>query len=97
MRFFATDNIYATESSVGFANTWRVLVFSSLSDRNLYVAKSKDIATRPIYKKEISKYFTDKPKPFSGEAFRVEPGFFYDPSIVGQVVISSDPSLKKIF
>lgn len=66
MRFYAAVNSYATETSIGFANTWSVLVFDSKSNRDTYVRSATDLATRAITRAEIPNYIR-APKPFSGE------------------------------
>ena len=98
-KFFAADNRYANETSIGFANTWRVLVFATKKDRDEYVARATDQATRAILKRDIGKYFAEKPAPFSGEAYRLEYGYFgeNDDVVLGQVSVSSDSAMKRIF
>jgi len=54
--FYAAINRYATETSVGFANTWGVLGFANRVMRDAYVQRAKDMATKAIASKEIGKY-----------------------------------------
>lgn len=65
MNYFAAINSYSSESSVGFANTWSVLVFNSKTKRDEYVSQADDMATRAITKKQIKDY-VEAPKSFSG-------------------------------
>lgn len=68
MKYFAVDNAYSTETSMGFSNTWMVLVFLSRKDRDDFVSNSKDLGTKAIKRSEIGEYL-EKPKPFSGKAW----------------------------
>lgn len=54
--FYAAVNSYATETSIGFANTWGVLGFATRQMRDAYVRQANDLATRSITSKEISAY-----------------------------------------
>ena len=63
--FYAATNSYATESSIGFTNTWNVYAFKSKELRDEYVADANDLSTRVITKREIGEYI-EAAKPFSG-------------------------------
>ncbi len=54
--FYAAKNNYATETGVGFANTWYVLGFEQKRLRDAYVARASDLATRAIKASEIRSY-----------------------------------------
>lgn len=90
MRYYAADNLYGSDTSIGFTNTWRVMVFSSKAARDDFV-ENGNRSTRSIKRREIGQYIP-APKPFTGEArvlntwmdeyqSKVIPGF------VGQVII----------
>lgn len=75
-RYYAATNSHSTSSSMGFANTWNVMVFSSKSSRDDYVDNSHDLATRAIRRDEVTKYASNldlssgrkvKPDTFSGQ------------------------------
>lgn len=71
MNYYAAFNQYGTESSVGFANTWRVVAFDSKNARDSWVEQRgrKDISARAIKRAEIGRYLDGPPKPFSGDAY----------------------------
>ena len=54
--FYAAINSRATETSVGFANTWGVLGFATRQMRDAYVKRATDMATRAITSKEVGTY-----------------------------------------
>lgn len=54
--FYAAVNSYATETSMGFANTWGVLGFATSQMRDAYVQSAKDMATKAITSKEVRTY-----------------------------------------
>lgn len=54
--FYAAVNSRATETSVGFANTWSVLGFATRAMRDAYVRRATDLATRAITSKEVGTY-----------------------------------------
>lgn len=54
--FYAAINSYATETSVGFANTWGVIGFATKAQRDEYVAEAEDLATKGIKAGEIRNY-----------------------------------------
>jgi len=63
--YYATKNAYGSGTSIGFANTWSVLVFTDKAARDYYVNNSDDMSVNAINKSDIKKYI-DAPKPFSG-------------------------------
>jgi len=67
--FYAATNSYATESSIGFSNTWGAIAFESKSTRDDFVKSSTDLATRAITKKEVPGFITRKPRPFTEESY----------------------------
>lgn len=85
-RYYAANNQYATEWSIGFANTWMVYVFADMASRDKYVNDSSSMAARAIKRSEIGKYI-DRPKPFSGKCWQiaVDP-CNPTPGLIGQVV-----------
>lgn len=54
--FYAAVNRYATDTSVGFCNTWGVLGFATRVMRDAYVYRATDLATRPILSKDVRRY-----------------------------------------
>jgi len=68
MRFYAAKNVYGSESSIGFANTWSVLVFNDKLSRDNFVddAGGDNISIRRITRAQIKDYI-DAPKPFTGQ------------------------------
>ena len=54
--FYAAKNYTASETSIGFANTWYCVGFESKKMRDAHVAESTDKATRSIKASEIGKY-----------------------------------------
>lgn len=58
--FYAAINTRATETSVGFANTWGVIGFATRTMRDAYVELATDLATRSITAKELGKYDAKK-------------------------------------
>lgn len=69
MRFYAANNDYGTETSIGFSNTWAVLAFGTRQARDHYVAQSNSLAARAIKRKEVTRYINRTPAPFSGEHY----------------------------
>lgn len=54
--FYAAVNSYATETSIGFANTWGVIGFHSAKARDAYVTDASDLATKAISATELAAY-----------------------------------------
>ena len=54
--YYAADNTFGTSVSWGFANTWYLIAFDSLSERNTYVRESKILTTRKVNASDIGKY-----------------------------------------
>ena len=48
VKFYAQQNMYATEASTGFANTWFVFSFDSRTERDSWVAASTKLGTAAI-------------------------------------------------
>jgi SRSO17 transposase len=88
MKYYAADNSYSDSTSIGFSNTWSVLVFNSRKARDAYVSDSPRLATRSIRKNEVTNYAANwlpndnrlnEPKPFTGEFWGiVDNGYLYD-------------------
>jgi hypothetical protein len=57
-KFYAVENVYGSETSVGFDNTNRVLMFYSKALRDKYVAEHNNgnISIRAISRKTAHKY-----------------------------------------
>ena len=72
MKYYAIVNLYGSETSHGFSNTWQILVFKTKNSRDKYVEKSPNITTSKIKKSELSGY-TPYVKPFSGDYLGIEP------------------------
>lgn len=70
MKYYAANNSYGSETSVGFANTWGVKVFASKKDRDEFV-RNGDLSARAIKKTEIGRYL-GAVKPFSGKAYMIQ-------------------------
>lgn len=98
MKYYAVNNTYSTESSLGFTNTWFVLVFDSKTARDEYVANSPRLAARAIKRTEIGEYI-EAPKPFSGKCWRVFCDSACDTKgLVGEIIIDwSDGGLGERF
>ena len=64
--YYATKNLYGSDTSVGFANTWTVLVFTDKTSRDKYIDSSNDMSVNAINKADIKKYI-NAAKPFSGK------------------------------
>ena len=54
--FYAVINSYATETSVGFTNTWSVIGFEVKAMRDKFVKDATDLATRVCKVPEFGKY-----------------------------------------
>jgi hypothetical protein len=54
--YYAAFNSHATETSIGFANTWGVIGFATKAMRDAYVKRTNDLATKAITAKEVGKY-----------------------------------------
>lgn len=54
--FYAAINSYATETSIGFANTWSVIGFEVKAMRDRYVKNATDLATRVCKVSDFGKY-----------------------------------------
>jgi hypothetical protein len=94
MNCYAATNLYASETSIGFANTWIVRVFDSRSSRDAYVDAARDMATRAITKKEIGRYY-DAPAPFTRQAYCIRPAWMDSlddvPGLIGTVDVTAEP------
>jgi hypothetical protein len=94
MNFYAATNLYASETSIGFANTWIVRVFETRSSRDAYVDAARDMATRAILKQDIRRYY-DAPVPFTGQAYCIRPAWMDSlddvPGLIGTVVVTTEP------
>ena len=85
-KYYAATNTYASETSIGFGNTWIVLAFETRAARDAYVAAATDRATRAITRREIPEYARRDGdfQPFSGQKWVIFPGQDY-PGCIGQV------------
>lgn len=96
--YFAAGNSFASETDVGFDNTWYVLAFDSRKARDDYVSIARDLATRAIRRDQVTAYAenlclntnkTNSPKPFSGEYWGIVECYDWKLSeidgIIGQV------------
>lgn len=54
--YYAAINSYATETSVGFCNTWSVIGFATRFTRDAYVWEATDLATKAILASELRQY-----------------------------------------
>ncbi len=54
--FYAAVNSYATQTSIGFSNTWHAIGFATRQMRDAYVKDAKDLATKAIRSNEIRTY-----------------------------------------
>jgi hypothetical protein len=80
--FYAATNSYATNTSIGFSNTWNVHVFATRIARDNFVRKATDVATRAITRKDISKYLERKPRPFTSEAYVIANQQLFDAELI---------------
>jgi hypothetical protein len=91
--FYSAHNRYASETRIGFANTWVIWCWETRKARDAYLAQCRDLASRPIRKKEIGQYLY-APRPFSGEAFRLNPSQTWcddmPSGFVGEVDVSTE-------
>jgi hypothetical protein len=91
--YYSAHNSYASDTDLGFSNTWEVWGWDSKKSRDAYLTQCRDLASRGIKKKEIGRYLPD-PRPFSGEAFRLNPMDSYNDDMpagfLGKVETSSD-------
>ena len=54
--YYAAINSYATDTSVGFCNTWSAIGFATRATRDAYVHCATDMATRAILASELRSY-----------------------------------------
>lgn len=54
--YYAAVNSHATETSIGFTNTWGVIGFATRQTRDAYVHRATDLATRITTTAEFKKY-----------------------------------------
>jgi len=54
--YYAAANSYATQTSIGFSNTWHAIGFATRQMRDAYVQQAKDLATKAIKADEIAIY-----------------------------------------
>jgi hypothetical protein len=99
-RYYAATNLYATEDSIGFYNTWCVLVFGNKKARDRFVESATDLATRPISRSSIGLYI-NSPKPFSGQAYVIHPISFVNPEnktpgLLGHVVVDDPEDWQRL-
>lgn len=64
-KFYAATNDYASETSIGFANTWRILAFESRKSRDEFVKSATDLAAQAISRREFGKFEEPNFPPFS--------------------------------
>ena len=89
-RFFAAVNGYASETDIGFANTWGVLAFDSRKARDAFVDNDMHLATRAIARSEIARYIDRQPRPFSGEKYSICIANIECPGLLGEVAVASE-------
>ena len=53
---YALWNSYASETDVGFSNTWSAYVFDSAEQREAWLAKQRDMASRACTREEALVY-----------------------------------------
>lgn len=63
MRYFATDNIYGSETSRGSSNTEIVYAFDSKKLRDAFVDNSQKLSVDKIKKTEISSFLSSSTRP----------------------------------
>ena len=54
--YYAAINSYATDTSVGFCNTWSAIGFATKAARDAYVHCATDLATKAILASELRQY-----------------------------------------
>ncbi len=93
--YYAAINGYASDSDVGFANTWGILAFETRTARDDYVNQAPDLATRAIKRAEISRYI-GSPKPFSGQRYMLGVPARDIPGVRGEVYLGSEYDAQAI-
>ena len=90
--YYAVDNTYGNESSFGFSNTWNVYAFETKKQRDKYVQlfSPNNISVQAIKRIEIKDYLKT-PKPFSGEAYRLDYSF-----TSCNIIVSNDATFPKL-
>lgn len=76
VRFFSSESLCGTETSMGFANDTIVFVFSSKKARDNYVKTCNNLSCQAIKKSQVSHEATNdgvRPRPFSTEYWGIEP------------------------
>ena len=98
--YYAAQNAYGSETSIGFSNTWYVLAFRSKKCRDAYVLKSDRLDVRPCKRDEITGY-VGRPKPFTGQFVGIERWdeqdailFGYGPLVAGIVGIYNERDVE---
>ena len=71
MKFYAVENMYGSNVSHGFANTWQILVFKSKKGRDEYVNNSANLSCLSVKKVDLPIY-TPGVKPFTGDYLGIE-------------------------
>jgi len=92
---YSLHNHYASETDVGLANTYYVLAWRDRASRDAYVSAQTDRCSAPVRRRDIGKYLS-RPKPFSGEAFRLVADGWDEPGFVGEVQTSSWADLPRL-
>ena len=54
--YYAAKNRYASETNIGFCNTWYVVAFPTCAARNEHVQESNDRATKAIFASDYRRY-----------------------------------------
>ena len=71
MKYYAVENMYGSDVSYGFANTWQILVFRSKNGRNKYVGDCTNLSCKAVKKIDLPIY-TPSVKPFTGDYLGIE-------------------------
>ncbi len=96
MRYYSAHNLWANETSIGFANTWYILAWESRKARDAHVKeRCRDPASRAIKRDDIGKYI-HRPKASSGMRWSVVdcPYALY-PGCLGRVLVTYGGQLSR--
>ena len=87
-KFYAARNDFGSETSTGYANTWKVFAFSSKRARDAWIkwAGKYDISVHAIKRAEIKNY-VERPKPFTCQLRAILPDYIFGCQIEGLIGI----------
>ena len=93
--YYAANNSFGSETSIGFANTWDVLAFDTKANRDDYV-ENGNLSTRAIKRNQVTGYIYHSPEPFTTQHYALVNHYEFCPDYmtapkgyVGHVEISN--------